>query len=626
MLSKKCKIIIVLLTIIYAFNVTLHAKEQQKRLFIKTFDTKEGISKSLADKFRDKLVLYFFEEGAGIYRVLSESDIRIMYKQAEELLKIGCNAEQCLIQIAYTIDADVIIYGKIERVESKINIFAQSLVRDRSSDELLKSSVVNISFYESQIDWYAKEIVKKLIDSNYFIDESKAPLEIKVDVSPELLKSTELKSEKLQILKFNVDDTALKTITGILKDIVLQGDNFYQKKDTKNSRAKYEEVIEKIETKISSDKQKKLIDFKEKVYDRIEATYSIEFQKILKSADKHFKNKDYKSAYNEYKSIDKQIDHIESTYPDVSKRLEYFKHIAKQRRDLIREIYAEKKILKGDTFYSDYKFEQAIDNYEKALRFLNAFEIKTNSKYIKYTKETGKKRDAVKNTGLSYFNNQVQSYCDKIDVYNLKNEDEKAKDMLIELYDLIQISKFTDYESRNKLKEMANLLNMSVDDIEKLKKEKKGARESQERELARKKASRVWYNKRFILDFESGSGHMFNTFFLYKLQRFNLGIGGAYTFDTEEIMGKKFNEHLFNIVASIDFHLMDSNFLWLDIREKIGYEWIKIDKWSERGTFLSTGLLIGYHYLFGELSVPMFFGRIGTAIDVQMGLGFRSRL
>ena len=44
-----------------------------------------------------------------------------MYKQAKDLLTVGCDAESCLIQIAYAIDADLIVYGRIEKKEGKIH-------------------------------------------------------------------------------------------------------------------------------------------------------------------------------------------------------------------------------------------------------------------------------------------------------------------------------------------------------------------------------------------------------------------------------------------------------------------------------------------------------------------------
>ena len=628
MFIKKLFLLILILIIL---PLSGYSKEKSERLFIKTFETKKGISKETAEKFRDKLVLYFFQEEGERYRVLSEDDIKIMYQQAEELLKIGCNAEECLMQIAYTIDADIIIYGKMEKSEGKINVLAQSLVRNRETDELVKKSIVNKSFYESQMNWYAREIVKKLINSDYFVDENKAPLEIKIEIAPELLKTTKLKTRKLKVLKFAIDDTALQTIMNVLKDIVLQGDDFYQKKDITDARLKYEEVIEKIETKVSGEKQKKLADFKKSVYDRISATYSIELQEILKAGDDYFENKNYHLAFSKYKEIGKIINDIE--YVEVRTRLIDFINTSGERMDLVRINYAKKEILKGDSCYADYQFEKAIEFYDKAIRYLVQLRTTTNKKYITFSKDLKNKKEVVRKTGISYFRNQVKSYRDKVEVYNIKDETWKAKEMLLDMYDLINASIFADYESRNILEETSALLNLSVDEIEMIRAERIKRQEELEEAKRKKaaeeelrKAANKWHAKKIIIDLEFGAGHLLNGFFSYKLGLIGLGVGGAYDIGSVKILGKEFKEHLFNIVGILNIHLIKSNFIWLDLRGKFGNEWIKIDKYSEKGTFLSTDMLIGYRGFYGEVSVPVFFGKEGTAILVQIGLGYRIKI
>jgi len=603
---------------------------QNKRLFIKSFERKRGVSREFAEKFRDKLMLYYFEEGRGAYRVLGENDIKIMYEQAEELLKMGCDAEECLLQIAYTIDADVIIYGKIEKDGGKINVLSQSLIRDRESDELIKHSIVNVSFYESQVDWYAKEMVKKLINPTYFIDKSKAPLEIKIEVSSDLLKTTSLESKELKMLKFKTDDTALQTIISILKDIISRGDNFYKNKDMHKARLKYNEVLEKIRTKISTGKQVKLGDLKEDVYERIAATYAHELQKILAKADEYLKKHRYNTGFQTYQKIDRKIDAI--NLKQVKKHLKKYKQITKERRDLAKVTLSKFKIQKGDGYYSDYKFEEAIEEYNKAINYLTSLEIKDNKEHNKLLNRAKEKKAIARKTGESYFNNRVQSYCDKIDVYNLKDDIENAKAQLLEFYNLNQSSKFADFESRKKLEEMASLLKMTVDEIENIRKEQEArlAAEKQERERRkaaerRERESGIWFSKRLAWDLECGSGHMFNSYLSCQLGRLLVGAGGSLTYDNEEVLGQTFKGYLCNFTGNLGFNFVQSSFFWMDVRCRAGYEWITFDKWSEKGSFLSTDLLIGYHNLYGAVAVPMFFGRLGMAIEVQMGLGIRAR-
>ncbi len=299
-------------------------------------------------------------------------------------------------------------------------------------------------------------------------------------------------------------------------------------------------------------------------------------------------------------------------------------------------------MLKGDTHYSDYKFEEAIEYYDEALGYLDELEIKTNKDNIVFNEDVKKKRDIVKKTGISYFQNQVQSYCDKINVFNLKDEIDKAKEMLVSLNDLIQTSQFTNFESRNKLKEMASLLNVSeyeigsikqelerkkrekeAEEIRKQKEIEEARRKKKEEDEKRRKLANIWFDQNFMLEIELGAGHIFNAYFSYKFGFLGVGAGGSYTFGTAEVMGKKLSEHYYNFTGHIDLHLIENNFWWLDLRQRIGYEFISIDEWSENGIFLSTGLLVGYHNYFAELAMPLFFGSEGTAIGVQMGVGLR---
>jgi gamma-glutamylcyclotransferase (GGCT)/AIG2-like uncharacterized protein YtfP len=606
---------------IFIFAVSIYAQQAKKseRLFIKTFEIKSGITQEFAEKFRDKLTLYFFEEGKGKYRVLSESDIKILYKQAEELLSMGCNAEECLMQIAYAIDADIIVYGSLEKTEGKIHAFCQALKRDRTTDELEKSSIVDVSFYESQIDWYAKEIVKKLINPNYFIDESKAPLVIKIELQPELLKTPEIKTHTLKVLKFTTDDTALQTILSVLKKIVNQGDNYFNEKDYENAKAKYIETIEKIETKVSSHKQMKLREFKESMYDRIALAWTKELEIILKKGDEYFKNKKYNEAFANYQNIEYKIYEIE--FEQVKEKLKDLREIAKQRRDLVRITLAKEKVLKADAYYSDYKFEEAIDIYEKVIYDLDEIENKSSYKYISFFNEVRKKKEIAETTGQNYFKNKVYSYRDKIDVYNINDEKEKAEAALEELHNLIENSRFADSESRSIYDEMAKLLGKKQSEIpESL----KYWPENKQSEIP--ESLEDWLSKKFFIEFEYGAGHILNAFLSFNFGRFGLGFGSSYTIDKIEIYGEKFYAHLFNFVGLLNLNLIQSGYFWMDFREKIGNEYVKIDKYSIKGLFLSTDLLIGYYGFFAEVALPIFVGKLETITDIQIGIGYRIRI
>ncbi len=242
------------------------------------------------------------------------------------------------------------------------------------------------------------------------------------------------------------------------------------------------------------------------------------------------------------------------------------------------------------------------------------------------------KKTIARKTAESYFNNKIQSYCDKINAFKLENDIENAKGELLEFYDLDQTSIFADYKSQKKLEEMALLLNMSVAEIEDYRREREAEQlarkqEQERRETAerKEKESDSWLSKKLVWDLECGSGHMLNTYLSYKLGPFLIGGGWSFTYDNEKVLGQTFKGYLYNFTGILNYNFVQNRFLWIDLRARAGYEWIKFDTWSEKGAFLSADLLIGHHNLYGTVAVPMFFHRLGIAVAMQMGLGLRAR-
>jgi len=418
-----------LLIIIFLFApLALFSQEVQERLFLKTFEAKEGISAQFAEKFSDKLLLYFFEECKGKYRILNESDIKIMYQKAEELLKLGCNAEECLTQIAYAIDADIIIYGKLEKTsEGEINVLAQSLIRNKKTDELSKHSIVQISFYESQSDWFAKEIVKKLINPKYFIDKSKAPAEIRVQLSIKELKLPELKGLDLKVFEFKTTDETIANIINFSKDIIREGDNLFNNKEYSSAIEKYEDVIQRIETKLPETKQAKLTSFKNSVIERTVSSYAMLFKSKIEEIDEKLKtSEDYESAISDYDNLLNEIDELRKEYKT---RLKEIVNSLKQRKDAVGILLAQKEEKEGDLYYSEYKFDDAIEKYENALNLIEDLYFK-KTENMNYIKRLENKKEIALKTAYSYLKNRISSYCDWIDYYNFKGDIKKAKETL----------------------------------------------------------------------------------------------------------------------------------------------------------------------------------------------------
>ncbi|MEK6647189.1 MAG: formylglycine-generating enzyme family protein [Candidatus Firestonebacteria bacterium] len=449
---------ILLLFLLFSVSVFAQSQETKKpeRLFIKTFEVKEGIPATLSEYFRDKLVLYFFQEAGEKYRVLSEADINIMYKQAKDLLTVGCDAESCLIQIAYAIDADLIVYGRIEKKEGKIHTFAQTIIRDRKTNELEKGSVVEVSFYQSQLEWFAKEIVKKLINPKYLIDTSKAPTEVKIELEMKELNLPALKGLNISILEFKTDDTTIGMILDYSKPLLEEGDNYFKSRNYEIALKKYQQIIEKIETKLPESRQTKLATFKSSIEDRIISSYGMYFKARIEKEDSIAKQGQYENALSGYEDIKYELNQIKDKYKTG---LNDLYKVLSERLDAIYLIQAEYNEKQGDIFYSEYKFNDAIWKYEEGLLFLWKIYFKKSPEYKNYEAQLTEKKEVVNKTGYSYFKNTIKSYCEWIDYYNFSEQETKAKETLTTARDFMLRSRWVnDSDVREEYNERAKIL------------------------------------------------------------------------------------------------------------------------------------------------------------------------
>ena len=104
----------------------------KKKLYISEIKA-DGIPEALARSMREQIRLAIFEKYGMQYYVVSDEDITLMYKKAQELMVQNCNAESCMTQIADAIDADEIIYGTLRRNGNQLQLVANNLQRDKKS-------------------------------------------------------------------------------------------------------------------------------------------------------------------------------------------------------------------------------------------------------------------------------------------------------------------------------------------------------------------------------------------------------------------------------------------------------------------------------------------------------------
>lgn len=257
-------------------------EKQVKRIYIRKLTVRGDAAKVTGD-FRDSLIVHFLEQGRGKYHIISDEDIQVMYKQAAELQASGSDAEDSLRQIAYGISADYMIYGTISVVGNQYKGLFTALKRNSQTDELTKSAMVNIRFYESQVSWYSGEVVKKLLSPTYRINPRDAPLAIGISFDLSKMEGMDIKR-----IRIRFQDTTIRQIVNYLKEIIAEGDGFFKEKDYDSALKKYTLVFERIRTKLPPYKQKKLSTFIKLIHKRRDLIHTIKARQAEKSADEYY--------------------------------------------------------------------------------------------------------------------------------------------------------------------------------------------------------------------------------------------------------------------------------------------------------------------------------------------------
>ena len=281
------KKLIVILFFIITFGLYSESKENRTKLYISYVNFHKTIPENIKQTIKSRIKLNVLEK-TGTYMVVDDNDIAVMNKKAAQLMKQGCDETICMQQIAEAINADEIIYGDIYSDGDGFKFVFSNIIRDNISLNFSTKSVVEENFLETHYEHFIKEITLKLIDPKYKINRNP---EIDYDDKINLVSISTGKMEGLDIdiLKFDSKDNSVSRILEILKKLISEGDEFYNRKSYTESRNKYQEVVEKISSKLTADKRAKIKTFENSVKKRISATYIMEFKTKIETVDEKVK-------------------------------------------------------------------------------------------------------------------------------------------------------------------------------------------------------------------------------------------------------------------------------------------------------------------------------------------------
>ena len=94
------------------------------------------------------------EKFGGSYNIISQSDLDLLLRQVESLQRQGRDTKEILSEIADARDADELIHGKVFKDQGQIKLLLNNLKRDPKSKDFYTKSIVDISFFENDFDFF----------------------------------------------------------------------------------------------------------------------------------------------------------------------------------------------------------------------------------------------------------------------------------------------------------------------------------------------------------------------------------------------------------------------------------------------------------------------------------------
>ncbi len=446
--------------IILYLAVALYA-DTKKKLFVNNITPESGVSKKLAVKIRDQLTLSIFENFSDRYQIVTDEDISVMYEKASKMMATGSESESAVKQVANAINADEIIYGRISMDGGKLRFSVQNLERKSSDNSVRKKSFVNLSFFEGALEWYCREIAKKLVNPGYRIDTSRAISKIipKFEVGDIGIKS--FSGTKIRKIRFEGKDEITSKILKELKPIVKEGDEYYKEEDYDDALDEYRKVLRIIGKKLRKGTQKKIEPFIKSIINRIAAVHSMDVQKDIKKVDNYIKSKKpltidiLKTGKRNYEKIARPLLKLPAHEKEgLSKVLGAIEDRLTSIFLSWISIYEEQ----ADALYSNYQFKKALKTYKGAIDVIDNATVK-NKKMSSVKSRISKKRDITVATGGSYLENLVVSYCNAAEYLNMKGDRWDARKYLKKTKTIITRNKeFANQRMADIYKDTARLL------------------------------------------------------------------------------------------------------------------------------------------------------------------------
>lgn len=154
-----------------SFHLLSHTEtaEEKNRIYIANLIIADDVPETIRESITTKLKSHLVEKFGASYNIISQSDLDLLLRQVESLQRQGRDTKEILSEIADARDADELIHGKVFKDQGQIKLLLNNLKRDPKSKDFYTKSIVDISFFENDFDFYIKEAAIKILNPHYKI-------------------------------------------------------------------------------------------------------------------------------------------------------------------------------------------------------------------------------------------------------------------------------------------------------------------------------------------------------------------------------------------------------------------------------------------------------------------------
>jgi hypothetical protein len=289
-----------------------------------------------------------------------------------------------------------------------------------------------VSFTNNQLDYFVGELTRSLLDSRYAMNMEGAPLDTQqVAIDLGTIEPQEIQGVDIKTVRFKGSDSKTNEIINILKEELKQGDTFFNNRNYESALKSYENLYKNLQSSLSQNSRDSIKRYINGIEKRIYNSKTNILSEKVKRVDERFKSTANPTSEKSLEEFCKEYEAIKSTLVFYDFQDSELNTIINDRIKRLETSILQLQEKEGDNLYESYNFTNSLESYEKILNRIKLTKRLENQDKATLQSKIEKKINIARETGTSYYANQVRSYCNIAERENLKLNIKRGKNEII---------------------------------------------------------------------------------------------------------------------------------------------------------------------------------------------------